>query len=195
MNRIDQLNRWSLLAPVAALAIVLIFAVIQFLRIGLVQRQLSVAERELQELTARSLIPEATSKEIPNSQLVPDEQSRFLDSLTETAKQHGVQLVNLTSVPPRVVDPNAESPYPKDVRPLGMQIEVRGDYNAVRRFMYSITDTDRLITISEMTWRPYERTGLTSLSFILTRYIEDGAPPADAPKRDMRENFLENISQ
>jgi hypothetical protein len=80
---------------------------------------------------------------------------------------------------------NAEKPpagMPPDVTPIASTVEVSGTYNDIRRFLYRLMRSPRVLSLSDIRWMRDDKWPETHLHFTLTRYV---APLGKASLRDV----------
>ena len=121
-----------------------------------------------------------------------NEQSLFLDMIRKFADQSQVHLVRYTN---RVVPaPSADSPeakknaLPPGVLALTSDVEVSGNYNGIRQFLYQLLHSPRLYNTTDLRWSRGTNTDqwpITHLTFTLLRYVET---PIIAPAKPAGDN-------
>jgi hypothetical protein len=120
---------------------------------------------------------------VPDS---PQEQVTFISSLRSTASQCHVSLTRWGTAPvPTIALPDGAPQALTDdiakVTPICNEVTVSGNYDQVRAFLYSITQQERLVTLSGVKWDRSSDMPITTLNFSLTRYVGSlgaATPPA-----------------
>lgn len=120
-----------------------------------------------------------------------DEQSLFLDMIRKFADQSQIHLVRYTN---RVVPaPPADSPeakknaLPPGVMALTSDVEVSGNYNGIRQFLYQLLHSPRLYNTTDLRWNRgtnTEQWPTTHLTFTLLRYVATPIIPPVKPTGD-----------
>lgn len=128
----------------------------------------------------------------PTVEQSPNEQPLFLNILRAYALETHVKVMrwaNSSSVAKQASTSsangaNAEKPpagMPPDVTPIASVVEVSGTYNDMRRFLYRLMRSPRVLSLSDIRWMREDKWPVTHLNFTLTRYV---APPGKAALRD-----------
>ena len=134
------------------------------------EKKLTAIERELREFAAQPHLDK-----VPTEEKTPKEQALFLDYLRANAEASHVQLVRWSNTTPAPVTPPANGqPDPKAL-PAGVSavvsiVEITGQTNNTRQFLYALMRSRRLLNMSELRWIR-ENWPLTHLTFTLTRYV------------------------
>ncbi len=178
----------AILSPIVSVLCAGGLAFFEFRRLQEFQSEVSVTQKKIaiinQALKDYQLAP--PSKQVPTAERGPHEQSMFLDSLRLMAINSHVQITRIANTeapppappPPPSTDPNTPTPpakFPPGVGPVTSAIEVTGNQFNVRRFMYGVQRSPRLMNLSDMKW-VRETWPNTHLLFTLTRYV--GPPPS-----------------
>ena len=159
-------------------------------------RQVGVTDSELSNLIRKSTIPEPQSKEIPDLRVQPDEQTKFFESLREIAKVENVKLSKFDSIPAKIIPQGQPTNIPDDVLPFATLVTVKGPFENEQRFLIALQELHRLMNITDVEWRPVEKSSDTELVFTLTRYVTLKAGPApEPPKESISKNFVDKLSQ
>jgi hypothetical protein len=125
-------------------------------------------------------------EKIPTVPSSTREQPQFLDVLRGYADTNHVQMVrwsNLALPPPSTGgngDANAKPQIP-NYTPIVSTIEIAGQYNSTRMFMYNLLRSPRLLNMTELKWVRGDQWPTTHLTFTLTRYV---GPPVNSPDAD-----------
>lgn len=124
----------------------------------------------------------------------PVEQPDFIDVLRSRAEGTHVTLSKWanaaapannggTPAPASEANPGATRSLPQEVSTINCTIEVTGQYNDLRHFLYSLQDAPRLFTLSDMVWSRNNKWPETTLKFNLARYVTlSGSAPMRMPE-------------
>jgi Tfp pilus assembly protein PilO len=132
------------------------------------------------------------------------EQTAFLTDLRMKAAQAEVEIVKFANVmkapssgeaPADPANPNKKSAIP-EITPKSSTVEVAGDYQKVRDFMYAVLRSDRLLNVSNIMWQRTEspeKPKDTKISFNITRYVTRAS--AAAPQQPAAVGAATNPSE
>ncbi len=146
--------------------------------------RISQIDRELQSYEAQP-----QNEKVPTIAKAPREQAQFLDALRANADVCKVQLVRWSNVAPpaptssTTADKSATA-LPPGVAAIISVIEVTGQADNTRQFLYNIIRSHRLLNMSDIKW-VRDTWPNTHLTCTLTRYV--GPPillPAGRPGLD-----------
>jgi hypothetical protein len=100
----------------------------------------------------------------------PHEQTDFLNWLRMYANLTHVQITRWSNAPAASTSAAGNS-LPAGVTPLESAVEISGQYNNMRQFLYNVEhDSPRLLNLSNTNWSR-GTPPLTRLTFTLTRYL------------------------
>jgi hypothetical protein len=184
MDRKSLYRLFGLVLPLIALAIAGTVAASQYFRLRSLEDEQARTERSLEFV--RKLITEMQTQ--PHIEKVaavaksPDEQAVFLDQLRQYALEKGVDLsrwANVHSVP-QPGSGGTEMKAPTGPEPVVSTIEVSGEFENVRAFLYTIVRAPRLLNLTNLRWtrQDGDKPNVTRVSFTLTRYVSKDATPA-----------------
>ena len=184
MNKSSSSANWSKVAtfllPIMAVVAVGFFIVIQWNRLHTLQAQQQKTEHDIVFLDNLFLQMKARPAMSKVAVVPPalDEQSQFLDMIRKFADQNQIHLVRYTH---RIVAPSAadsteakKSGIPLGVLPIASEVEVSGNYNGIRHFMYQLLHSPRLYNTTDLKWSREsngEKWPITHLNFTLLRYV------------------------
>ena len=154
----------------------------QYTRLQSSSLELAQMERNLgvQKALIASISKEPEAAKQPTAPISDGEQAAFLDGLRTIARDSNVQLIRWTNISQNA-DANRDAPAPSGVTPIISTLEVRGLYEDVRTFLYSIAKAPRLLNFSGIRWaRASDQDSSTTLSVTITRYVSPGPPPTAA---------------
>lgn len=111
----------------------------------------------------------------------PDEEAKFLNYLRQHAALYKVQLVSETSATTEygkdrstaILDPKIAELL-KGIRKISCNITLSGPYAGLRQLMGELEASDRLFTLSNLSWNRTENGN--RLSMIVGRYVAPAAP-------------------
>jgi len=183
MNKLNQYRLFAVLVPILCLAVG-----------GWVvwnqNKRLRAADVELKRVSENLQFKKKMIADIGNQPLaekeptVPGsdaEQAEFLDGLRTIANESGVTLTKWTNVAAPPADPNKpETGLPTGVQAMTSTLEIKGSYENVRRFLYTVAAAPRLLNFSGIRWARDGDTVDTILSVTITRYVTTAPAPAPA---------------
>ena len=155
-------------------------------RVQTLEARLKTTEQEIRE--ARELIAGVEKRGkagfiaiVPDT---PQEQVAFVSALRATAAKSNVRLTQWGSAPvPTLTVPETAGEKLKadlaKVTPIANEISVSGTYDQIRAFLFSLTQQERLVTLSGIKWTRATEPPMTALNVKLTRYV--GSLTAAAP--------------
>lgn len=178
----------ALIAPLVCLAIAVGLGVSQYLRLKSIEQErvqtegtISFVRQLIADLNAQPIVSKVAA--VANT---PDEQNLFLDQLRLYAAEAGVDVTRwqtvaapreqVTSATPTTPNPAAATTVPQGPPPLLANVEVVGNYDKNRKFLYLLMRAERLMNLSNIKWERAESPRLpqgTRVSFTLTRYVSD----------------------
>jgi hypothetical protein len=195
MNRDSMLRLSGVVVPLGSAMIALFLVMFQVRRLHEFEEertrtttQMSQLEKQIREM--KSQPQRAKVAVVPP---VSNEQSLFLNMIRRFAISSRVQLVKYENKPaPSPLSADAKTSakptgLPAGVTALSSNVEVAGDYQALRQFMYKLLRAPRLYNTTDLKWmREQQRNQQevvppTHLTFTLTRYVyvpAIGVPPA-----------------
>lgn len=184
MDRIGWYRLFGLVVPLIALAIAGAVATTQYFRLRGLEEEHVRTERSLEFV--RKMISEMQSQPhiqkeaaVPRS---PDEQAIFLDQLRQYAIAYGVDLSRwaIVRTPPQPATSSDSQKQPVGPEPLVSSVDVSGEFENVRAFLYSLVRAPRLLNLTNLRWARQEgdKPNVTRVSFTLTRYVSREAAPA-----------------
>ena len=170
------------LMPIVAVPAAIFLVFLQWTHLRALQEQRTKTEHNLAFLDQLSHEMK-TQPPLRKVAVIPptlDEQSLFLDMVRKFADQSHVHLVRYTNrpAPPPPPADSAEAKkngMPPGVAALTSDVEVSGDYNGIRQFLYQLLHAPRLYNTTDLKWTRgayNERWPITRLSFTLLRYVE-----------------------
>lgn len=128
----------------------------------------------------------------PTVEQSPNEQPLFLNILRAYALESHVKVARWSNAASMANQASSGSTngtsaekappgMPPDVTPIASAVEVSGTYNDMRRFLYRLMRSPRVLSLSDIRWMRDDKWPETHLNFTLTRYV---APPGKASLRD-----------
>jgi len=122
----------------------------------------------------------------PTAEQSAAEQAQFLDQLHREAKAARVQIMTWSNA--SVASPSAATTagatdsrtLPAGINPIASQVDVEGGFRDLRRFLYNLERTPRLLNLGSPHWARAVWPK-THLSFTLTRYVTPEADPIEMP--------------
>lgn len=134
------------------------------------EKKLTAVERELRDFAAQPRMDK-----VPTEEKTPREQALFLDYLRANADASHVQLIRWSNTTPPPAAPAANGQPAPGALPPGVSaiisiVEVSGQTNNTRQFLYALMRSRRLLNMSDLKWIR-ENWPLTHLTFTLTRYV------------------------
>jgi type IV secretory pathway VirB10-like protein len=174
MNQLRNYRIATVALPIVALIVGAIAIGSQMMRLRNAERQQTLADKNVKFLEdlIRQDQAQPLGDKIPALANNPNEQQLFLDELRQRALTSHVQVVRWSNKPAKQSkdkDKNAKQAE-LGITPLASAVEVAGEYNQVRSFMYSLLRSPRLLNVSELTWLR-DQYPTTRLMFTLTRYV------------------------
>lgn len=180
MNQKAKLQVATILCPAASLLVVCALGSLGNSRArGL---EVDTATLHQQIVAAKQLLVEVEGQKhfvrFPTAEQAPQEQPAFLNQLRAYADLNRVRINRwaVTAAPPHNTDAQRR-PLPPDVIPLSSALEVSGRFADVRMFLYDLLRSPRLVNMADMRWTRALPGCVTTLSFMLTRYV---VPPGKA---------------
>ena len=183
--------RWITLgAPAFCIPFALLGTFLQVQHLRQIRLQQELTQKQLtdlnQMLTAVSQQPSLTK--FPTAPNTPEEQGAFLTMLRAAAEAHGAQLVHfeLKSTPSEFTNATTVNgtaaatvkKMPDGVIPIFNDVELAGNYPAVREVLYDLLRAPRLYNTTDLKWTTDDKY-ITRLRFTLIRYVAvPSAPPA-----------------
>lgn len=164
--------------PIACIGLTSGMNVYEVRRLQTLDTRLKTTEQEIRE--ARELIAGVEKRGkagfiaiVPDT---PQEQVAFISSLRTNAAQSHVRLTQWGSSPiPTISVPEAAGEKLKadlaKVTPIANEIGVSGTFDQIRSFLYSLTQQERLVTLSGIKWTRSTEPPMTALSLKVTRYV------------------------
>jgi hypothetical protein len=195
VNKSTVMQYATLGVPVLALVIGGVGFTTQHRRLGGLEADLKKAETEYAAI--KKLVAEMESQKgisrFPTVAITPREQPIFLTTLRTYADLSGVKLIKWGGAPVPAItrgpqpngkkDPNA---LPDGVSAIANQVEISGNYQGVRGFLYNVLRIPRLINLNDVKWARGAKGQPTTLTFTVTRYV---APLGKASTEDMPDPF------
>ena len=201
MNKFSSIRLASVAVPLVSAMLALFLVMFQVRRLHQFEEDRTRTNAQINRLD--KLIREMKNQPLQGKvAVVPpvaNEQSLFLNMLRGFAIGSRVQLVKyenkpVAAPPPPPVSSSTDTKteakptgLPPGVTALTSNVEVAGDYQALRQFMYQLWHAPRLYNTIDLKWMREQQRGRqeevlpTRLSFTLTRYVYmpmSAAPPA-----------------
>jgi hypothetical protein len=183
VNRSRLYNIALCLIPVLCLCLAGAIDLYQLHHLRQLQQDWAHAGRQIADLAsltdAETMHPHLSK--LPTAEQSAREQPTFLNSLRAYAEESHVKLVRWAGVStplPVAGDNNgkpADTGMPPDVTAIASTVEVAGQYNNLRHFLYDLLRSPRLLNMTDIKWMRDETWPQTHLTFTLTRYVA----PAD----------------
>ncbi len=172
MNKLSLFNILMLVTPVIGLLVGGGATFYEWNRLQLLQAEYTRARQQIvvvdRTLAARSQGPRLT--QVATVAPSPHEQTDFLTWLRVYAGLSRVRITHWANAPAPTSPDAAKAGMPASVIAINGSLEVSGDYNAIRQFLYTLErDSPRLLTLSNPTWSR-SQWPQTRLAFTLTRY-------------------------
>ncbi len=197
MNKSPSTFSWlklaTVLLPIIGVMAAIFLVFLQWNKLNSLKEQKEKTEQQLAVLNRLSLEIKAKPT-LSKVAVVPptyDEQSQFLNMIRGFAEKSRVRLVRYNNryIPPPPPDSaEAKKPtLPPGVMALNSEVEVAGDYNSIRQFMYQLLHAPRLYNTVDLKWNrgtTNEKWPLTHLGFTLLRYVAVPIPPPTKPTGD-----------
>lgn len=181
MSRMRNSRLLSVGMPIVFVFFGFVMVFIQYRRLSDANSSLADSQKKLDSLNAivakAKIEPEGDK--IPVVPATREEDTRFLEGLKRTAQETGTQLVKwVSTIRPAGSQPgvtstgNTPPSELKNVYEVLGDLEVYGDYNAVRAFVQRLEAGPRLLNMNNVTWRRGIKSG-TRLQMTVIRYVSD----------------------
>lgn len=187
MKRFTETPWFSVGMPVAFILFALGTVYFQSRRLNETTDSVKRAEKKLEVLnkSIKEYAAQPEGEKLPTVAATQEEDTRFLEGLKKVAQETGAELVKWTStVRPAgtegvVVPGSAPPPELKGVKEVVGDLEVYGDYAAVRAFVQRLETGSRLVNMSNITWRRGLQSG-TRLQLTVIRYVTESTAGSEA---------------
>lgn len=183
--------RWITLGvPAVCIPFAIIGTFLQFQHLRQARQEREQAQQQLTDLNhiLSTVSQQPNLSKQPTAPNTPEEQGTFLTMLRAAAESHRAQLVHFErkTIPSEftnttTVNGSAQETVkkiPDGVIPIFNDVELSGDYTAVREVLYDLLRAPRLYNTTDLKWTTDDKYPTTRLRFTLIRYV---ATPSVAP--------------